>query len=239
MTRNMPDSAMVFAAGLGTRMRPLTDRIPKPLVEVAGRALIDRALDDFQAAGVRRAIVNVHHLADQVEAHLAMRTTPQIIFSDERPLLLDQGGGIRKVLPLLGEKPFFVCNTDAFWIDLPGSNINRLARAWDPAKMDAALLLAPTRDSVGVDWAGDFDIADDGRLLRPEGPRPYVYSGVGLLKPELFAKETAEVFRLAPLLFAAATRGRLYGVVARGLWLHVGTIEAIALAEQAIAARAG
>ena len=239
MTRNMPDSAMVFAAGLGTRMRPLTDRIPKPLVEVAGRALIDRALDDFQAAGVRRAIVNVHHLADQVEAHLAIRTTPQIIFSDERPLLLDQGGGIRKVLPLLGEKPFFVCNTDAFWIDLPGSNINRLARAWDPAKMDAALLLAPTRDSVGVDWAGDFDIADDGRLLRPEGPRPYVYSGVGLLKPELFAKETAEVFRLAPLLFAAATRGRLYGVVARGLWLHVGTIEAIALAEQAIAARAG
>jgi len=235
----MPDSAMVFAAGLGTRMRPLTDRIPKPLVEVAGRALIDRALDDFQAAGVRRAIVNVHHLADQVEAHLAMRTTPQIIFSDERPLLLDQGGGIRKVLPLLGEKPFFVCNTDAFWIDLPGSNINRLARAWDPAKMDAALLLAPTRDSVGVDWAGDFDIADDGRLLRPEGPRPYVYSGVGLLKPELFAKETAEVFRQAPLLFAAATRGRLYGVVARGLWLHVGTIEAIALAEQAIAARAG
>jgi MurNAc alpha-1-phosphate uridylyltransferase len=230
---------MVFAAGLGTRMRPLTDRIPKPLVEVAGRALIDRALDDFHAAGVRRAIVNVHHLADQVEAHLAMRTTPQIIFSDERPLLLDQGGGIRKVLPLLGEKPFFVGNTDAFWVDAPDSNIDRLARAWDPAKMDAALLLAPTRDSVGVDWAGDFDIADDGRLLRPEGPRPYVYSGVGLLKPELFAKEIAEVFRLAPLLFAAATRGRLYGVVARGLWLHVGTIEAIALAEQAIAARAG
>lgn len=239
MTRNIPDSAMVFAAGLGTRMRPLTDRIPKPLVQVAGRALIDRALDDFEAAGVRRAIVNVHHLADQVEAHLAVRTTPQIIFSDERPLLLDQGGGIRKVLPLLGEKPFFVCNTDAFWIDASGSNIDRLARAWDPAKMDAALLLAPTRGSVGVDWAGDFDIADDGRLLRPEGPRPYVYSGVGLLKPELFAEETAEVFRLAPLLFAAAARGRLYGVVAQGLWLHVGTIDAIAAAEQAIAARAG
>lgn len=239
MTRNIPDSAMVFAAGLGTRMRPLTDRIPKPLVQVAGRALIDRALDDFEAAGVRRAIVNVHHLADQVEAHLAVRTTPQIIFSDERPLLLDQGGGIRKVLPLLGEKPFFVCNTDAFWVDAPGSNIDRLARAWDPAKMDAALLLATTRGSVGVDWAGDFDIADDGRLLRPEGPRPYVYSGVGLLKPELFAEETAEVFRLAPLLFAAATLGRLYGVVAQGLWLHVGTIEAIAAAEQAIAARAG
>jgi MurNAc alpha-1-phosphate uridylyltransferase len=239
VTRNIPDSAMVFAAGLGTRMRPLTDRIPKPLVQVAGRALIDRALDDFEAAGVRRAIVNVHHLADQVEAHLALRMTPQIIFSDERPLLLDQGGGIRKVLPLLGEKPFFVCNTDAFWVDAPGSNIDRLARAWDPAKMDAALLLAPTRGSVGVDWAGDFDIADDGQLLRPEGPRPYVYSGVGLLKPELFAEETAEVFRLAPLLFAAATRGRLYGVVAQGLWLHVGTIEAIAAAEQAIAARAG
>ena len=239
MNRTTPDIAMVFAAGLGTRMRPLTDRTPKPLVRVAGRALIDRALDDFAAAGVDRAIVNVHHLADQVEAHLAGRVAPRIVISDERKLLLDQGGGIRKVLPLIGEEPFFICNTDAFWIDARGSNIDRLARAWDPEKMDAALLLAPTEGSVGVDWAGDFDIAEDGRLLRPEGPRPYVYSGVGLLKPQLFAGETAEAFRLAPLFFAAAARGRLYGVVAHGLWLHVGTIEAIATAEQAIAARAG
>lgn len=238
MTRKTPDTAMVFAAGLGTRMRPLTERTPKPLVRVAGRALIDRALDDFAAAGVSRAIVNVHHLADQVEAHLVGRVAPQIVISDERKLLLDQGGGIRKVLPLIGEEPFFVCNTDAFWIDAAGSNIDRLARAWDPEKMDAALLLAPTEGSVGVDWAGDFAIAEDGRLLRPDGPRPYVYSGVGLLKPQLFAEETAEVFRLAPLFFAAAARGRLYGVVAHGLWLHVGTIEAIAAAEQAIAARA-
>lgn len=238
MTWKTPDTAMVFAAGLGTRMRPLTDRTPKPLVRVAGKALIDRALDDFAAAGVGRAIVNVHHLADQVEAHLAGRVAPQIVISDERKLLLDQGGGIRKVLPLIGEDPFFVCNTDAFWIDAPGANIDRLARAWDSGKMDAALLLAPTEGSVGVDWAGDFDIAEDGRLLRPDGPRPYVYSGVGLLKPQLFAEEKAEVFRLAPLFFAAAARGRLYGVVAHGLWLHVGTIEAIATAEQAIAARA-
>ncbi len=239
MTRTIPDTAMVFAAGLGTRMRPLTERLPKPLVQVAGRALIDRALDDFAAAGVRRAIVNVHHLADQIEAHLATRVTPQIVLSDERSLLLDQGGGIRKVLPLIGEKPFFVCNTDAFWVGTPGANIERLAHVWDPGKMDVALLLAPTSDSIGVDWAGDFDIAGDGRLLRSEGPRPYVYSGVGLIKPELFAQETAEVFRLAPLLFAASARGRLYGVVAQGLWLHVGTIEAITAAEQAISAHVG
>ena len=172
--QNFPEIAMVFAAGLGTRMRPLTDVTPKPLVSVAGRTLIDRALDDFAAAGVKTAIVNVHHLADQIETHLAGRKEPRIVISDERPLLLDQGGGIKKVLPLIGDAPFFICNTDAFWVDAPRSNLLALAQMWDPEKMDAALLLSPTQGSVGVDWDGDFDLDADGRIIRRTGPKHYV-----------------------------------------------------------------
>jgi N-acetyl-alpha-D-muramate 1-phosphate uridylyltransferase len=232
-----PHTAMVFAAGLGTRMRPLTERTPKPLVHVAGRALIDYALDDFARAGVGTAIVNVHHLADQVETHLADRRDPRVVISDERALLLDQGGGIRRVLPLLGDDPFFICNTDAFWFDAPRSNLLALAETFDPDLMDAALLLAPTQGSVGVDWDGDFDLSPEGRIIRRDGPKPYVYSGVGLIKPQLFARETQDVFKLAPFLFEAAAKGRLFGVVSQGLWLHVGTVAAIGEAEQAIAAR--
>lgn len=228
---------MVFAAGLGTRMRPITDTTPKPLVKVAGRSLLDRALDDFEGAGVETAIVNVHHLADQIEDHLAARTRPRVVISDERPLLLDQGGGIRKVLPLIGAAPFFICNTDAFWFGAPRSNLLALADAWDADRMDAALLLSATQGNVGVDWDGDFDLSPEGRIIRREGPKPYVYSGVGLIKPQLFAKETRDVFKLAPFLFEAAEKGRLFGVVSQGLWLHVGTVAAIGEAERAIAAR--
>jgi MurNAc alpha-1-phosphate uridylyltransferase len=234
---NIPRTAMVFAAGLGTRMRPLTLQTPKPLVRVAGRSLIDYALDDCAAAGVETAIVNVHYLADQIEAHLVGRSSPKIVISDERERLLDQGGGIRKVLPLIGDAPFYVWNTDAFWFDAPRANLLTLAQAWDPDKMDAALLLAPTQGSIGVDWDGDFDVTPEGRIVRPAGPRPYVYAGVGLLKPQLFAQETQEVFRLAPFFFAAAEQGRLFGVVSEGLWLHVGAVDAIGAAERAIASR--
>ncbi len=230
---------MVFAAGLGTRMRPLTDRTPKPLVSIAGRTLIDRALDDFAEAGVETAIINVHHLADQIEAHLASRARPRIVISDERARLLDQGGGVKKVLPLIGDKPFFICNTDAFWVGAAQSNILALAEAWDAEKMDVALLLAPTAGSVGVDWPGDFDLDSEGRIMRRDGPKPYVYAGVGLMNPQLFANAADDVFKLAPFFFSAAQEGRLYGVVSSGLWLHVGTVAAIAEAEEAIAARRG
>lgn len=233
----MPDIAMVFAAGLGTRMRPITDTTPKPLVSVGGRSLIDRALDDFAEAGVGTAIVNVHHLADQIEAHLSQRTSPRIVISDERARLLDQGGGIRKVLPLIGDAPFFVCNTDAFWVGAAKNNVVALAEAFDPETMDAALLLSPTKGSVGVDWDGDFDLDEKGRIIRRDGAKPYVYAGVGLIRPQLFANETEEVFKLAPFFFEAAKRGRLYGVVSTGLWLHVGTVAAIDEAEMALAAR--
>jgi len=228
---------MVFAAGLGARMRPITEKTPKPLVSVAGRTLIDRALDEFENAGVERAIVNVHHLADQIESHLASRVRPRVVISDERALLLDQGGGIKKALPLIGDDPFFVCNTDAFWIDAARSNIRALAEAFDPDMMDAALLLAPTSGSVGVDWGGDFDLDAEGRIIRRDGQKPYVYAGVGLMKPQLFAGVADDVFKLAPFFFEAARKGRLYGVVSSGLWLHVGTVAAIAEAERAIAAR--
>lgn len=232
-----PDTAMVFAAGFGTRMRPISDTIPKPLVKVAGKPLIDHCLDLFAAAGVRRAIVNVHYLADQIEAHLKSRTTPEIQISDERALLLDQGGGIRKVLPLFKGKPFFLCNTDAFWIEGPLSNIRRLADAWDPQRMDALLLVAATSTSVGVDWPGDFQMDSEGRLTKraEQDVAPFVYSGVGIIKPELFENETREVFRLAPFLFEAAEKGRLHGLRLDGAWLHVGTPAAIAEAEAAIA----
>lgn len=233
---SMPDTAMVFAAGLGTRMRPITDTLPKPLVKIAGRALIDHNLDRFAENGVETAVVNVHWLADQIVDHLATRHLPRIVISDEREKLLDQGGGIRKALPHLGAAPFFVCNTDAFWIEGPRSNLRRLADAFDPERMDAMLLVAASAHAVGVDWPGDFTMLPDGRLEKRE-PRqvaPFVYTGVGILKPELFSGVESEVFRLAPFFFEAAEKGRLFGLRLDGLWLHVGAPGAIADAERAI-----
>lgn len=229
---------MVFAAGRGVRMLPLTATIPKPLVEIGGRSLLDRALDAFAEAGVRTAIVNVHHLADQIERHLQGRTQPRIVLSDERETLLDQGGGIKKVLPLFHGRPFFICNTDAFWIGARDDNLRRLAQIWDAGKMDIALLLAPRDGSIGVDWDGDFHLAADGRLTkRASGETAdFVYAGVGIVKPELFAGVEDDIFALAPYFFRAAERGRLFGAPLDGKWLHVGTIAAIEAAEQAVAA---
>jgi MurNAc alpha-1-phosphate uridylyltransferase len=231
----VPDCAMVFAAGLGTRMRPITDTLPKPLVAVGGRTMLDHMLDRLAELGVGTAIVNVHHLPDLIEARLAGRTEPRIVVSDERKKLLDQGGGIKKVLPLLGQKPFMICNTDALWTERAPA-LARLCADWDPARSDVALLLARREGSVGVDWAGDFDRADDGRLIRRAegGPMPFVYAGVGLIKPELFSGIDDDVFRLAPFFFRAAEQGRLHGTVIDGTWLHVGTPAAIADAEAAL-----
>ncbi len=231
-----PDTAMVFAAGLGTRMRPITDRIPKPLVEVAGKPLIDHMLDRFAAIGLKTAIVNLHHKADLLEAHLTQRAEPRIVFSDERAALLDQGGAIKNVLPLLGDRPFFICNTDAFWLEGPRSNLAALAARWDPETMDILLLVAATTSSIGVDWPGDFIMTPDGRLQK-RGERdvaPFVYAGVGIMKPELFADAPDGAFRLAPYFFAAAAKGRLFGQRLDGIWLHVGTPEAIVEAELTI-----
>jgi N-acetyl-alpha-D-muramate 1-phosphate uridylyltransferase len=228
---------MVFAAGLGTRMRPLSDVTPKPLIKVAGKPLIDHMLDRFAIAGVETAIVNVHHLAGQIEAHLGDRKAPKILISDERETLLDQGGGIAKALPLLGSEPFFLANTDAFWVEGPADNLRRLAGAWDAEKMDILLLVAAVTESVGVEAPGDFKMAPDGRLTRRAEHEiaPFVYTGVGIIKPALFASDEREIFPLAPFFFEAAKKGRLFGQRLDGLWLHVGTPQAIEDAERKIA----
>ncbi len=232
----MPSAAMVFAAGLGSRMRPITEHRPKPLVPIAGKTMLDHLLDRLADADVERAIVNVHHLADQIEAQLAGRERPRIVVSDERARLLDQGGGIRKALPWLGTDPFLICNTDAVWLEGPASNLRRLAARWRPDEMDVLLLVAATTGSVGVDWPGDFDMDGHGRLTRRlDGTvAPFVYAGIGIVKSELFASVDEEVFRLAPFFFDAAERGRLFGSRLEGLWLHVGTPKAIAEAEAAV-----
>jgi MurNAc alpha-1-phosphate uridylyltransferase len=233
----LPAKAMVFAAGLGTRMRPLTDHIPKPLIKVAGKPLIDHVLDRLWMAGVETAIVNVHHLADQIEEHLANRGSPRIVISDERSKLLDQGGGIAKALPLLGREPFFVANTDAFWVEGPADNLRRLAAGWDPERMDIFLLVAATARSVGIDSPGDFHMSPDGRLIQRAEHEiaAFVYTGAGIIKPALFEAETRDVFPLAPYFFDAARAGRLFGQRLDGLWLHVGTPGAIEDAEREIA----
>jgi MurNAc alpha-1-phosphate uridylyltransferase len=236
MSAAVPKTAMVFAAGLGKRMRPITETTPKPLVKVAGKTLIDHSLDRLAADGVERAIVNVHWLADQIEAHLAARAAPKILISDEREKLLDQGGGIRRALKAIGRDPFLLVNTDSFWIEGPRSNLARLAEAFDPEAMDFLLLVAASATAVGVDWPGDFTMSDAGRLEPRESRHvaPFVYTGVGIAKPKLFENETAEVFRLAPFFHAAAHKGRLFGLRLDGLWLHVGRTESIAEAERMI-----
>ncbi len=234
--RPMPDKAMVLAAGLGLRLRPVTLTTPKPLVRVAGQTLIDHVLDPVAAAGIGTAVVNVHHLADQVEAHLAGRERPKIILSDERDRLLDNGGGVKKALPHLGSKPFFVLNSDSFWIDGPRPNLERMAEAFDPERMDLLMMVAATSTASGYDGIGDYLMDPEGRLTR-RGERqivPFVYAGVIIVKPELFA-DTPEVFSLNLLFDRAQAAGRLYGLRLDGQWLHVGTPDAIALAEAKIA----
>ena len=232
-----PPSAMVFAAGLGTRMRPVTDTIPKPLVRIAGRTMLDHMLDRLAEVGVPRAVVNVHYRADQIEASLAGRKQPEIVISDEREKLLDQGGGIKRARPHLGDAPFLICNTDAIWIEGPRSSLGSLITDWDPARMDVLLLVAEAATSIGVDWPGDFTMESDGRLVkRLEGTvSPFVYAGVGLIKPSLFDDVADDVFKLAPYFFRAAEQGRLFGTRLEGTWLHVGTPGAIAEAEAAFA----
>lgn len=231
-----PRRAMVLAAGNGTRMRPLTERMPKPLVAVAGKALIDHVLDRLDAAGVETAVVNIHHFADQMERHLAARRSPRIVLSDERGDLLDTGGGVKKALPLLGDAPFFHLNADTIWNDGVKPNLLRLADAFDAGQMDALLLLAATATSVGYDGRGDYALGADGRLTR-RGERevaPFVYAGAAILTPALFKSAPDGAFSLVRLFDQAMEEGRLYGIRLEGTWMHVGTPEAIAAAEAAI-----
>ena len=209
--------------------------MPKPLVKVAGQALIDHVLDRLAEAGVAKAVVNVHHMADQIEAHLKGRTRPQIAISDERDLLLDTGGGIVKALPLLGTAPFFHMNSDTLWIEGVTPNLPRLAAQFTDA-MDILLLLASTTTSIGYEGRGDFVMAPDGRLARraEREVAPFVYAGAAMMRPSLFADAPQGKFSLNRMFDRAREAGRLFGLRLEGTWMHVGTPEAIRAAEAAI-----
>lgn len=229
---------MLLAAGLGTRMRPLTDDRPKPLVKAGGKTLLDHNLDQLEAAGIENVVVNVHYLADQLEAHCARRARPKIRISDERAGLLDSGGGVKKALPMLGDGPFFCLNADTIWLDGPRSNLVRMAESFDPDRMDILLMVAPTVTTIGWGNRGDFRLLQDGRLERAGRGEvvPFAYCGVAILKPELFANRP-DVFSLNRLFDEAQEAGRLHGLRLDGLFMHVGTPEALGEAEIALRLR--
>ncbi len=224
----MPAKAMLLAAGLGQRMRPVTDTMPKPLVKVGGKSLIDWTLDSLAAAGVADAVVNVHYLAPLLVRHLAARGAPKVTISDETARLLDTGGGVTKALPLLGPAPFFVCNCDAIIADGASSAVRRVAAAWRD-DLDVVMLVHPRDTAHGFDGPGDFFVDDNGRMTRrgAAAAAPYVYAGLFVIHPRAFAGRTAEPFSLNPVWDKAIAAGRMRAVIHDGRWFHVGTPEAI------------
>jgi N-acetyl-alpha-D-muramate 1-phosphate uridylyltransferase len=230
-----PSKAMVLAAGFGVRMRPITDRMPKPLVRVAGRTLLDHVLDKLGDAGVSEAVVNVHYLPDQIIEHTADRTRPRVIISDERDEVLGTGGGVVKALPLLGDKPFFHVNSDTMWIDGVRSNLARLAEAFDPGRMDILLLMAATTSSIGYGGRGDYAMLPDGALRKRREHQvvPFVYAGAAIMSPALFADAPKGEFSLTKMFDHANEQERLFGLRLDGVWMHVGTPDAIHAAEEA------
>jgi len=221
-----PTTAMVLAAGLGTRMRPLTDRLPKALVEVAGKPLIDHVLDRLADAGVERAVVNVHHFADQIEAHLKGRRDLTVLISDERAELLDSGGGIQHARPLLGEGPVFVANIDSLWLDEGVPPLETLKRAWDPELMDILMLLVRRGHGIGFEGPQGFFMDAAGRLTHSTSAdvvTPYANIGFGILKPQVLDGEpTTSPFKIQPVWRRLQAEGRLFGAAMDAFWMHVG-----------------
>jgi MurNAc alpha-1-phosphate uridylyltransferase len=232
----VPEVAMVMAAGLGKRMRPLTATRPKPLVEVAGKPLIDHCLERLRASGVKKVVVNVHYLANALEAHLKSRFKDlEIIISDERKQLLETGGGLVKALPLIGADPFIVVNSDNLWIDGPIDSLRLLAASWDPARMDALLLLVPLAQAHCHKGQGDFHMTPDGALRRRRrgAVAPFVYTGIQIVSHRLFEGEIPEgPFSTMVLWERAIERGRLFGAVHQGLWFDIGAPPNIRKAEE-------
>ena len=232
-----PQKAMILAAGLGKRMRPITATTPKPLIEVNGRALIDHGLDRLAAAGVKSCVVNVHYLADLVEVHAKRRQDMEILISDERDVLLETGGGIKKALPTLGEEPFFQLNSDtAYWIEGVKPNLEHMISAWDEERMDMLLLIAETVKAVGYSGRGDFNMAKDGSLTRrlERSVTPFAYAGASIIHPRAFDGAPDGPFSMNRLFDRMIKQGRLFGVQMEGIWLHIGTPEAIGAAEYAV-----
>jgi N-acetyl-alpha-D-muramate 1-phosphate uridylyltransferase len=235
-----PDTAMILAAGLGTRMQPLTDTCPKPLLPLRGRPMIDLALDHATAAGVRRAVVNLHYLGGMIRDHLAGRDAPEILFSKEQPEILDTGGGIAQALPLLGTAPFYTINSDAVWV---GPNpLSALAAAWEPARMDALLLLVPRERARGYTRPGDFFLPGEGGAPARRGKAgtaPLVYTGAQIIAPEAFADAPGGAFSQNLIWDELLARGRLAAVTYPGGWVDVGTPAGLAEAEAALRGETG
>ena len=235
-----PRRAMVLAAGLGLRMRPITLTTPKPLIPIAGRSMLDRALDALDAHGITEVIVNGHYLADALGRHLAGRDRPKVRLCIESERL-ETGGGVRNALPLLGVRPFFVLNGDILWQDGPRPALRALAQRWDPKQMDALLLLHPIASALGYEGAGDFHLCDDGRLLRRRDGEhaPFLFAGLQILHPRLLADAPSGAFSLNLIYDRAMAGGRLFGIVNEGRWCHVGTPADIPVAEDFLRGGAG
>ena len=233
MTMRKISRAMVLAAGLGTRMRPLTNDRPKPLVKVRGKALIDHAIDRLVQAGVETIVVNVHYRAEMLKEHLQQRKDVAIHISDETEGLLDSGGGIANVLPFFEGEPFFAHNSDSIWVEGTGHALDKLKSHWNAEEMDALMMLAPTVTSVCYDGRGDFMMDADGRLSRVAEQRvaPFVWSGVQIVHPRLFQNLPGRKFSINPLWDRAIEKGRLFGLRLDGVWMHIDRPEAIAHAE--------
>lgn len=229
-TPQAPRHAMVLAAGLGTRMRPLTLHMPKPLVPVAGKPLLSYVLHPLLRASLTRIVINAHHCADQMLAYVKNLNNPILHLSDESAQLMDSGGGVKKALPLLGQDPFYCLNADSFWIDGHQNNLSILAQHWCPQSMDILLLLATMPQATGYDGAGDFDKDQQGRLTfrGDKDKAPFIYAGCSILKPTLFDNTPETPFSLSTLFQKAEAQGRLFGIQLDGLWMHVGTVAAIA-----------
>lgn len=233
-TVSIPSRAMVLAAGLGTRMRPITLHTPKPLVPVHGRPVIDWTLDHLAEVGVETCVVNLHHLGDLVQAHVAARTAPDIVFSDESDRLLETGGGVRKALPLLGDDPFFVINGDVLWLNGVRPALTRLAEAWDGARMDILMLVLRLASAHGYEGRGDFMLDPWGRPRRRREHEiaPFVHAGVLIVHPRIFADTPERPFSLNLLFNRALDEDRILALPHDGEWYHVGTPAALALAER-------
>ncbi len=243
ITSDIIETAMVFAAGFGKRMRPITDKIPKPMVKISGKTMIDSALDKLAAAGVKKAVVNSHYLYDVLESYLAQRKnpSPKIKISREQDVILETGGGIVKALPILGSKPFFSVNSDIVWIDAKKPALQRMLEKWNPEKMDVLMLLHPVEKAVGYEGKGDFDLLPDGRLKRNDnGKHEYVFTGVMITKPEIFQGLEEKPFSLyrdflhAKYIQKDGSLNKMFGLVHDGQWLHIGTPEGIEVAERYI-----
>lgn len=233
----MPNRAIVLAAGLGTRMRPLTNDRPKPLVKVHGKTMIDHAIDRLVEAGVTMIVVNVHYHAEMLKTHLARRNDVEIHISDETEELLDSGGGIAKVLPLFEDEPFFTHNSDSIWVEGTGHALEKLKARWNPAEMDALMMVAPTVTSVCYEGRGDFMMDADGRLARVPEQRvaPFVWTGVQIVHPRLFENPPGRRFSINILWDRAIEKRRLLGQRLDGVWMHIDRPDALDEAEEFLA----